>query len=104
MVGYPVGLVERESQNRQQGGQRRLQGHRGDAESQDDSSDEGKNHKQRWIIQDHQCIEMMVKAHVTKIETNQDRGIKMLKINHFRRRGHLSLSRSLLGVPKLTMP
>ena len=47
MVGHPVGLVERESQNRQQGGQRLLQGHRGDAESQDDSSDEGENHKQK---------------------------------------------------------
>ena len=47
MVGHPVGLVERESQNRQQGGQRILQGHRGDAESQDDSSDEGENHKQK---------------------------------------------------------
>ena len=47
VVGHPVGLVERESQNRQQGGQRLLQGHRGDAESQDDSSDEGENHKQK---------------------------------------------------------
>ena len=50
MVGHPVGLVERESQNRQQGGQRLLQGHQGDAESQDDSSDEGENHKQKERI------------------------------------------------------
>ena len=47
VVVHPVGLDERKSQNKQQGDQRRLHCHRGDAESQDGSSSEGEESQEK---------------------------------------------------------
>ena len=47
VVGHSVDLVKRKSQNKQQGDQRRLQCHRGDAESQDGSSSEGEESQEK---------------------------------------------------------